>query len=52
MIEMLQNPATRSAQAERAQAYAHGNNWQTREGEYLQLVDSLCAGGRNVPITT
>jgi glycosyltransferase involved in cell wall biosynthesis len=52
MIEMLQNPAARSAQAERAQTYAHGNNWQTREGEYLQLVDSLCAGGRNVPITT
>lgn len=47
MIEMLQNPAARSAQAERAQTYAHGNNWQTREADYFQLVDSLCAGGRD-----
>lgn len=49
MIDLLQDPAARSAQAERAQAYAQGNNWQTREGDYFQLVDSLCGRG-NAPV--
>jgi glycosyltransferase involved in cell wall biosynthesis len=44
MYEILKNPQMRCDMVERAAKYASQNSWETRKADYLQLVDSLCAG--------
>jgi len=46
MIEMIGNPEMRRQQAARASDYAAKNSWDHRKDEYLNLVDQLCAPGR------
>jgi glycosyltransferase involved in cell wall biosynthesis len=41
ILDMRHDPLLRSQFAQRASRYAYSNNWQTKKGEYLQLVDSL-----------
>ena len=41
MLEMIRNPEQRRAMAARASEYAVRNSWDTRKGDYLNLVDSL-----------
>jgi glycosyltransferase involved in cell wall biosynthesis len=42
-LEMIRNPAERLAMSVRASEYAVRNSWDTRKGEYLNLVDTLCS---------
>lgn len=42
MISLLQNPAARAEQAERARRFAAARSWQEREKDYFRLVDGLC----------
>lgn len=46
MIDLLQDPAARAAQARRAQEFAAGNTWQHREQAYFTLIDGLCDARR------
>jgi len=46
MLETIRNPERREAMARRAFEYAARNSWDTREADYLGLVDSVCAAGR------
>jgi glycosyltransferase involved in cell wall biosynthesis/peptidoglycan/xylan/chitin deacetylase (PgdA/CDA1 family) len=41
ILEMIRNPEQRQAMAARALEYAVRNSWDTRKGNYLDLVDSL-----------
>jgi glycosyltransferase involved in cell wall biosynthesis len=43
MLEMICDQKRRQQMAARALEYARQNSWETRKGDYLQLVDSLCA---------
>ena len=43
MLEMISNQDLRQQMAARALKYAVQNSWDTRKGDYLRLVDSLCA---------
>src|SRR6185369_4084756 len=45
MFEVLSNEDLRRGLAARASEYASQNSWENRKTEYLDLVDSLCAGG-------
>jgi glycosyltransferase involved in cell wall biosynthesis len=48
MLEMICDQNLRRQMAARASEYALRNNWETRKGDYLHLVDSLCdSEGRN-----
>jgi len=44
MYEILKNPRMRGDMVKRASKYASLNSWENRKRDYLQLVDSLCAG--------
>jgi glycosyltransferase involved in cell wall biosynthesis len=44
MIELLRNLDLRQEMVARASKYAARNCWGSRKGDYLNLVDSLCAG--------
>ncbi len=55
MIDVLNNNELRRDMIKHASEYVVQNSWQSRKGEYLKLVDSLCGGrGRSVanPIGT
>jgi glycosyltransferase involved in cell wall biosynthesis len=43
ILEMRRDSQLRARLAQNALAYARQNSWQVRQGEYLQLVDSLSA---------
>jgi glycosyltransferase involved in cell wall biosynthesis len=43
MQEVLSDEALRRGLIQRAAEYAVRNGWETRKGDYLRLVDSLCA---------
>ena len=45
LLEMIRHPERRQEMARRALEYAAQNSWDTRKADYLDLVDSLCAGG-------
>jgi glycosyltransferase involved in cell wall biosynthesis len=45
ILQMKRDPESYAQMARRAAVYAAENNWQAKKGEYLQLVDSLVAGG-------
>jgi glycosyltransferase involved in cell wall biosynthesis len=48
MLEMICDQSLRRQMAARASEYAERNSWETRKGDYLHLVDSLCgSNGRN-----
>jgi glycosyltransferase involved in cell wall biosynthesis len=48
MLEMMGDRDLRGQMAARASEYAQQNSWETRKGDYLELIDSLCASkGRN-----
>src|SRR6202041_944202 len=40
MLEMIRDRNLREGMARRASEYAQINSWDTRKGDYLQLVDS------------
>lgn len=42
MLEMINNEDLRRGMAARASEYAARNSWETRKGDYLELIDSLC----------
>jgi glycosyltransferase involved in cell wall biosynthesis len=42
MFDVLTNSETRLAMVVRASEYATRNSWESRKGDYLRLVDSLC----------
>ena len=44
MLDILRNPAARSAMIARASDHVTRNNWELGKYDYLNLVDSLCAG--------
>ena len=46
MYDVLTKETERRAMVERAFQYAMRNSWEIRRADYLALVDSLCAGGR------
>ncbi|HZM05591.1 MAG TPA: glycosyltransferase [Candidatus Saccharimonadales bacterium] len=43
MLEMICNQKLRQQMAARASEFAEQNRWKTRKGDYLELVDSVCA---------
>jgi len=43
LLEMIRHPELRQAMARRASKYAVRNAWDTRQADYLSLVDSLCS---------
>lgn len=43
MLDVLQNPSARQAMVDQGAAYAAQNSWNLRKGEYLDVVDRLCA---------
>jgi glycosyltransferase involved in cell wall biosynthesis len=45
MLEILRDPERRRQMVTNALAYAERNSWETRKGDYLQLIDSLCEKG-------
>jgi glycosyltransferase involved in cell wall biosynthesis len=45
-LRVLRDTEMRRAMVARASEYAVKNSWQSRKGEYLKLVDSLCAAER------
>ncbi len=44
VLEVLRDPARRQKMVDNALVYAAQNSWETRKRDYLNLVDSLCAG--------
>jgi len=44
MQEVLSKPELRDKMVRQAQDYVSRNSWASRKGEYVQLVDRLCAG--------
>jgi glycosyltransferase involved in cell wall biosynthesis len=44
MRDLLGGPEKRKVMSENALKYAAANCWEKRQGDYLELVDSLCAG--------
>ena len=44
MLEMLGDPVLREGFIARAAVHADRQSWETRKGDYLRLVDGLCAG--------
>jgi glycosyltransferase involved in cell wall biosynthesis len=47
MVEVLSNASVREGMIARASEYSVRNSWEVRKADYLQLVDSLCSGGRS-----
>jgi glycosyltransferase involved in cell wall biosynthesis len=43
MFEVLNDAELRGTMVSRASAYAAENSWESRQADYLKLVDSLCA---------
>ncbi len=44
MLDILRNPAARGAMIASASDHVASNNWELGKYDYLNLVDSLCAG--------
>jgi glycosyltransferase involved in cell wall biosynthesis len=42
IVELLVHPEIGRRMAERASAHAARNTWESRQAEYLSLVDRLC----------
>lgn len=47
MLEVILDPDSRRRMVSRALEYATQNNWESRKGAYLNLVDSLIAGKKS-----
>ena len=49
MLQVLQDAPYRETLVANAQRYAGANNWDSRKGAYLQIVDDLIEHGRHLP---
>ena len=52
IVEVLQNDELRRCLITNALEYADKNSWQRRQGNYLELIDSLIEGRSSVPTNT
>lgn len=49
LLEVLRNGDLRRQMVARAFEYVARNSWESREAEYLRLVDTLCSDGESDP---